>query len=295
MWWWTVIAATAGEPIKLKFDWSPGLSLAVDATRTRVSEDGTGQHARTVHATYTATVSRDKTGLSVSCTTPTDAGRTVAPLEGLALAAWPAWSTKKNGAFLQLLDTSSAEVIGVDVRRAAEAGQHSASPLMNAEAFVGNLTSTVAADWDALIGHWRGKSFVPGVPIAEDGEIQLPQIARPIRTERDIVAEPVACGDRRCVRLFIRERLHSDEIPGVLASMNDGFRNDGRVADVSVDYEWELITEPETMIPHSASSKRVLVLAVADGVHTAMVGQIDELVRTFSRNDTAPPPPGRPR
>lgn len=272
------VASLAAEPVPLKFRWSDGTSLAVEAVRTRVTQDGSGQVARTVRGNYTETVRKDRGRLVITTSPPTGDKGPLEPMDALALDAWPAWAVKKNGKYAGVVDPAGERarleplLATLDPGMAGSIRDRMTDTAMN---------DTIEADWDALVARWRNRALEPGTEIADVGSLEIPQIARPIRTIRKTTAERVPCDGARCLRIVVEESLDPVEHDAVLAAMNDGFSKEGRVSEVDVAYRWELITEPDTLIPHGSSSKRTLILAVGDGKNTAMVGRVDELVRIF--------------
>ncbi len=275
--------------VRLRFAWPSELDLAVAASLERVQAAGGREDSRTAEASWVLAAERDGVSWRVST-------RDVAVPEGdvppvvaaLAFGAHPAFLVDKEGKL--------GEVVGADELRLAAAPVMADMPPPAQVRFQDRMSDEalsvgISEEWEALVGRHAGRTLVPGLSEPVPGRMALP-IAPDVvvDTLTSETWERVPCGEADCVRITWTERL----APEASAALTDAMREDiaagmaseglgqPTVTDLGLIYAWELVTEPETLVPHRLAAQRTMTVKLALDGTEVIVEQRDAHSRDYT-------------
>jgi hypothetical protein len=128
------------------------------------------------------------------------------------------------------------------------------------------LIRSTAWDWELLVGAWSGQELEPEK--AQRAKVKgylpsLPAVGALLDAEYGMEAR-VPCTDedtvRRCVQLSYRARLAPEARPATLEHLRQITASEDKAVpeDVHAELETLLVTEPETLIPHSMTQREHL-------------------------------------
>jgi hypothetical protein len=276
-------APTPEGAVRLRFGWPAGLDLAVNASLERVRSGPSQQEEQSARAQWTMATEKEGSVLRVTTrdVTMTDGGSAVPTVvAAMAFGAHPAFLVDKQGNLGEIVGATElreqAAPLLADLDGAARARLEQR---LSDEA----LGAVVADEWDVLVGRHLGQTLVPGPsePIAARQEMPLaPGVVVGTVETRDWEAG-VPCDGATCVKITWTQTLDEASATEVREAMKKGF-GEAEVQDVSLMYAWELVTEPDTLVPHRlVAARRVSVRFVAGDV-TANVEQADVLERIYT-------------
>jgi hypothetical protein len=140
--------------------------------------------------------------------------------------------------------------------------------------------------WEELIGKWNGLTLRPGEVVERKGQMTMPFFGNSVETkERLSLKERVSCTEggteKRCVRLVLdsgiepssHERAGRELVQRMKQFMkaNSGLPESAipemKVTKLQVDGSFELIAEPETLIPHRlrGAGNAIILMQDPDG------------------------------
>lgn len=141
-------------------------------------------------------------------------------------------------------------------------------------------------EWERMVEHWRGATLVPGEPVRLESKIV---VGAGMQEEKEVAAEElysievgVPCSEdeqaRRCVRLSV-------EVKSVEPSADGS----GPLAR----WRFELVTEPDTLVPHSTRLMRVDRVEREEGAAQPPeeLTQVEEYSFSYGAVPAGSPPP----
>lgn len=288
-------AAQVPDSVELRFAWPIGTTVDVHASRWRAR---TGQaDTLDVAARYRIEVQAHAQGrlirysnLALDANAEPGAASVEAALERIA-GLLPSYIVGADGEFIRLHDLSAyrrgVERLVRDIAGEPEMASRILTllqPMLSEQA----LTATVAREWDMLVGLWAGADLEVGavyeyedrsyVPLAPD--VPIPMIAE------FSVAERLACPAatrRRCVRIEHISTVDEDSVARAVRAVLERFTAGSGVAlkidDFEIENLLELVTEPTTLLPHTARLSNSVRLRFTGGGRSSRADQFE--VRTY--------------
>lgn len=140
------------------------------------------------------------------------------------------------------------------------------------------LEAHARQQWEALVGPWRGKTVRPGLSQKRKAMLESSLMGDgPIPAEERVTFElPVPCepdaAEKRCVRIrretVADAKALKDMCQGYEASLNETRAPEAprlRVRTMELRTSLELVTEPDTLVPHLLREEQVDWLVTIDG------------------------------
>lgn len=296
--------AQAQDSARLRFAWPSGLVAQVESNKTRMREVDGQPPARSV-TSYSHVMRAARQGqqytIAFSDLRLDPKGLAALPppqqalMRVLTQAALPGYLVSADGDFVAL---DKPEAFQEAMRSALSPllpdGPGKAASLAALDKLLGIevLSAAVRGDWDWLVGSWAGGE--QAINLGEDYVAQTqgvaPLINQPIAYETHFkVTRRLPC-DREgrsleCIELKASTRPDSaalkQAVAGIVAQLAPeaaaGMEKTLSTLDLLV--ELELITEPDTLVPHRSRLTKTTVLPGLQGQPTNR--QVEETVQTF--------------
>jgi hypothetical protein len=269
--------ASPGDGVNLRFAWPQGFTVQVSST---ISEAEGGQPPERKERRYQMRL--EGTGEERKLVTDLVTGA-AGPAEGQpppspTLVLGPAGELKRVEGIEQALTEmfKDAESQGIRPEQRDQLAK-----------LVGEALEQSARDrWGELMGKWNGLTLKPGKVLERTSRMTLPFFGNSVNMrERLSLKEHVPCTEggteRRCVRLVLDASLDptGNERAGVeliqrmkeFTKANSGLPESAmpemKVTKLQIDSSFELIAEPQTLIPHRLREKSgsVILIQSADG------------------------------
>jgi hypothetical protein len=255
--------ASSGDGVSLRFAWPDGFTAQVSS---KTSESQGGNAPQLNERRYE--ISLEGTGQERKLITrrPPATGPGVVPAE-LQLPPIPTIVLGPTG---ELKRIEGTDLVLAELFKDAESQGIPAAQQELLAKLVGQAFEQASRDrWEELIGRWNGLTLKPGEVVERESRLTMPLYANSVDTRaRLALKERVPCiegsTEKRCVRLVLDSSLDpSDtERAGIelVQRMRDFMKaNSGmpdselpelKVTKLQLDGSFELIAEPETLIPY---------------------------------------------
>ncbi|HEU5184901.1 MAG TPA: hypothetical protein VFU01_10055 [Gemmatimonadaceae bacterium] len=291
----TPLALEAQTPdiAKLTFAWPEKMMARVEAQKYRERNTGTRSDTSNVEISYRMTAQRTGNEYIIAFDdfqtpegAPLSARQELASLTDRLGALIPAYRVTAAGEFARLESTATLRAF-IDSLVKTAVGSASVTPearqMLQALGSDAVLASTVAQEWNALVGTWAGAELEVGEAYGSEGEEPIPILQGATikfryefgvvrRLSCDSIAAPnardcvelqmVSKPDSAALRQFL-DRFVGRLMPDVAKELN--------FAQFDIENVISLVARPETLVPMSlVISKEVTAKMKADGATEEM-------------------------
>jgi predicted small secreted protein len=255
--------ASSGDGVSLRFAWPDGFTAQVSS---KTSESQGGNAPQLNERRYE--ISLEGTGQERKLITrrPPATGPGVVPAE-LQLPPIPTIVLGPTG---ELKRIEGTDLVLAELFKDAESQGIPAAQQELLAKLVGQAFEQASRDrWEELIGRWNGLTLKPGEVVERKSRLTMPLYANSVDTRaRMALKERVPCiegsTEKRCVRLVLDSSLDPSgtERAGIElvqrmrdfmkanSDMPDSELPELKVTKLQLDGSFELIAEPETLIPY---------------------------------------------
>jgi hypothetical protein len=253
----------SGDGVSLRFAWPDGFTAQVSS---KTSESQGGNAPQLNERRYE--ISLEGTGQERKLITrrPPATGPGVVPAE-LQLPPIPTIVLGPTG---ELKRIEGTDLVLAELFKDAESQGIPAAQQELLAKLVGQAFEQASRDrWEELIGRWNGLTLKPGEVVERKSRLTMPLYANSVDTRaRLALKERVPCTEgsteKRCVRLVLDSSLDPSgteragielvqrmrEFMKANSGMPDSELPELKVTKLQLDGSFELIAEPETLIPH---------------------------------------------
>jgi hypothetical protein len=255
--------AGSGEGVSLRFAWPEGFTAQVTS---KTSETHGGNPPELNERRYEIKLEGTGQERKLITSLPPTTGPGAVPAE-LQLPPIPTIVLGPAGELKRIEGTD--QVLAELFKDAESQGIPAAQRELLAKLVAGALEQASRDRWEELIGRWNGLTLKPGEVVERKSQLTMPLYGNSVDTRaRMALKEHVPCTEggteKRCVRLVLDSSLDPSgtERAGVelvqrmreFMKANSGLPESAlpelKVTKLQLDGSFELITEPETLIPH---------------------------------------------